>query len=168
MADDCFVIVDVAGEPKDVAQFRADVAGVRDDGATSDLVLSTLVPEPDHLDLLDDELPRLIWRQRNWGCKWEPQDVTVEEASHGLRYRFVTPYSPVNPWLFAVAAERPYLTFRMIVVIPGERKAAWLDVSDETSAFHVVDVPADAPDWAERVRAELAAIGAAELVSPSS
>lgn len=164
MADQCFVIVDVAGEPDDVARFRDEVSGVTDEGETSDFVLATFMPEPDEFMGLDDDLPRAIWRQRNWGCKWEPEDVLVEERPWGIRYRFVTPYSPVNPWLFAVAEVVPELSFRMIAVVPDTGMAAWLDITGTESSIHVIDVPADAEDWAERVAAELAAVDAADLV----
>jgi hypothetical protein len=49
------------------------------------------------------------WRCNNWGCKWDPamDDTEVVESENQLSITMLTPNSPPEPWVKALAERFP-------------------------------------------------------------
>jgi len=65
---------------------------------------------------IDDELGWYGWNIKNWGCKWDAIDATLEELPQidgriHLSYHFQTPWSPpekIMEWLFQHGKENGF------------------------------------------------------------
>ena len=61
------------------------------------------------------------WQIENWGTKWNPAEVQIEEdyAAGYVRYTFVTAWSPPEGWVRAAAKKYPTLRLRLEYDEPG-------------------------------------------------
>ena len=83
-----------------------------------------LVPMPDEYREIDEDGNPVLggehglpgwwtWRSQNWGTKWNAMypEPLERPPLEGLRYSFLTAWSPPLPWVTAAAEQYPDLTF---------------------------------------------------------
>lgn len=113
----------VSGDEADLERFRSEARGVDDTGEEVDLLLGSLVPEPDLTPLGNGPANGPIdpheeggkggraWRLVRWGTKWDVSNVKVEAESDRLTYSFLTAWSAPLTWLEKVSGLFPRLVF---------------------------------------------------------
>ena len=77
------------------------------------LSLSAEVPIPSNVK---DEYE---WKIKNWGTKWEVEEVSVNEEVDKITYWFDTAWSPPLEWLQTASKNFPQLTFVLNFDEPG-------------------------------------------------
>jgi len=62
-----------------------------------------------------DIIPRVkLYKENNWGTKWDAYDVAVKKKGTKLEYKFQTAWSPPNNWLIKISQKYNKLDFELV------------------------------------------------------
>jgi len=94
--------------------------------------------------------PWYLWRLLHWGCKWDiaPEDLQLADPDPAddagvLEYRFLSAWSPPEPWLIAASAQHPELAFSLWYMEQSNDFAGVLELRSGVTVSEAAGSPAD-------------------------